>query len=502
MGYFSCAYGLFLPVFALSVTGMNTAVSALTAQALAADDTQTAQRTAKLARRMFGLGGFICSILLWILSEPLCTYLLHDPRAALAVRLFAPAVWICCMNAVLRGIHEGHHNMTPTAVSQVTEGIGRVICGLMLCRFVLTHTAQVLRYLPSGTTAEEAAAGAAIFGVTLSTALGMLTLLLFPKSEAQSAAKQTAFVSDRALRSALLRILLPVAAASLVTNLTTLIDLAAGLRMLASVIERNPAAFGLSLHITAPQAAETANFYYGAFSGLAVTVFNLVPSVTNMLGKGVFPAFAESCALKNRADMERHAQTVMQRTAFLAIPAGLGIYALAEPILQMLFASKRAEIAAAAPPLRYLGIAVIFAALSYPLFSMLQAAGHAGDTVTVMLWGAGVKLAGNLLLIPQLHLRGAAASTVLCYAVILLRAVQVFRRRTGTELHLHRHCIPAAFSGVLCAFAAQAAYEPLLQTFPQRTALCISIAAGGVIYLLSAWFLRDRRMPLQMQPSA
>ena len=31
MGYFSCAYGLFLPVFALSVTGINTAVSALTA---------------------------------------------------------------------------------------------------------------------------------------------------------------------------------------------------------------------------------------------------------------------------------------------------------------------------------------------------------------------------------------------------------------------------------------------------------------------------------------
>ena len=35
MGYYSCAYGLFLPVFALSVTGMNTAVAALTAQALA-----------------------------------------------------------------------------------------------------------------------------------------------------------------------------------------------------------------------------------------------------------------------------------------------------------------------------------------------------------------------------------------------------------------------------------------------------------------------------------
>ena len=52
MGYFSCAYGLFLPVFALSVTGINTAVSAVTAQALARNDPQAADRTAHLAQRL------------------------------------------------------------------------------------------------------------------------------------------------------------------------------------------------------------------------------------------------------------------------------------------------------------------------------------------------------------------------------------------------------------------------------------------------------------------
>ena len=32
MGYFSCAYGLFLPVYALSITGLTTAVAKLTAE--------------------------------------------------------------------------------------------------------------------------------------------------------------------------------------------------------------------------------------------------------------------------------------------------------------------------------------------------------------------------------------------------------------------------------------------------------------------------------------
>ena len=52
MGYYSCAYGLFLPVFALSVTGMNTAVAALTAGALAKGNRADAARIAAASRRI------------------------------------------------------------------------------------------------------------------------------------------------------------------------------------------------------------------------------------------------------------------------------------------------------------------------------------------------------------------------------------------------------------------------------------------------------------------
>ena len=69
MGYFSCAYGLFLPVFALSVTGINTAVSVLTAQALAQNDPQTAGRLGRIALRMFGIGGAFCSVFFAVFSR-------------------------------------------------------------------------------------------------------------------------------------------------------------------------------------------------------------------------------------------------------------------------------------------------------------------------------------------------------------------------------------------------------------------------------------------------
>ena len=485
MGYFSCAYGLFLPVFALSVTGINTAVAALTAQRSAQGDETAANRVPVPALKLFGLAGIAAAVMLFLLAEPLCCRILHNPPAVLSVWMLAPALFFCCVNAVLRGMYEGRCQMTPTAVSQVTEGIGRACFGLLLAVQAKRHADVLLPLLPAGMTADALAAAGAILGVTLSTAVGTVTLLCFPKY-----ARSRNTGNDRALCSALLQILLPVAAASLVTNLTTLIDLAAGLRVLASAVRRTPEAFGLHAPVSAEAAAETANFCYGAFSGMAMTVFQLVPSVTNMLGKGVLPAFAESCSRKNAAEKAYHAEQVMRRTAFLAVPAGLGIAALSEPILQLLFPSRQAEIDAAAAPLRVLGIAVICSAMSFPLFSMLQAAGCAGDTVTVMLCGAAVKLAGNLLLIPLYRITGAALSTVLCYAVILLLALLHFRRQTATPLPLLSICMPPLLAGLLCARTASAVY-PHLQG---RFALPVSIAAGGCCYLAAYVFLRGIRM--------
>ncbi|MCR5304929.1 MAG: polysaccharide biosynthesis C-terminal domain-containing protein [Oscillospiraceae bacterium] len=474
MGYYACAYGLFLPVFALSVTGMNTAVAALTAQCLGRCDPAGADRIPLLARRMFGLSGLAGSLLLYFGAVPLCEAM-GNPGAAFAVRLFSPAVWLCCMNAVLRGAAEGRSDMVPTAVSQVTEGIGRLCFGLLLCRWALRNPARLMRFAPAGTSPEAAAAAAAVFGVTLSAAVGTLTLLFLRAARRGTPASGTPKQSDAALRRALLRLLLPIAAASLVTNLTTLIDMATAIRLLTAAARRSPEQFPFGG--STPE--ETANFCFGAFSGMAMTVFNLVPSVTNNFGKSVLPAFASSYARQRPDETAFHAQTVMRRTAFFAVPAGLGITVLAQPVLSVLFPLRMAEVSAASPALCVLGIGVIFTAMVSPVFSMMQAAGRAGDSVTAMLTGAAVKLLGNLLLIPRFHLSGAAASTLLCYAVIWMRASALFYRSTGIRLRLLRICGRALAAGLLCAFAAGAVYPLIAVRFHPAAALFCAVCAGG-----------------------
>lgn len=483
MGYYSCAYGLFLPIFALSVTGINTAVAALTARYAGEGRLYAAERVIRLAGRLFCGIGLIGAAALYLSADALCTDILKCPKAALSVRCFAPAVWFCCMNAVLRGEAEGQCSMTPTAVSQVAEGIGRVVCGLGLCLAVLRHPDAVLRYLPPDTAPEQAAAAAAILGVTLSTVTGTAVMLLMRRRRViRISGLRAAAPADRVLLRELFAILLPVSAASLVTNLTALIDTATAV----SLLTKAPG----SSYTQGMPASDAANFLYGAYSGLAVTVCNLVPSVTNMLGKGVLPAFSGAYAANDRSGIREQAEAVMQRTAFLACPAGLGISALAAPVLHVLFAGRTAEANAAAPPLALLGISVIFTALSFPLFSMMQAAGAGGSPVRAMLAGALCKLTGNLILIPRFGLCGAAGATVLSCAVILVLAAAGFRRNTGIALHWLSLLSPPLFSGLLCAAAAAFTCRAVNAKCGLFPALTAAVCTGGLCYLAAYALIR------------
>lgn len=44
----------------------------------------------------------------------------------------APAILFCCLVSAYRGVYEGSRNMTPTAISQIVEAVGKLLFGLSL----------------------------------------------------------------------------------------------------------------------------------------------------------------------------------------------------------------------------------------------------------------------------------------------------------------------------------------------------------------------------------
>lgn len=503
MGYFSCAYGLFLPVYALSITGLTTAVAKLTAEHAARQEYGTVRRILKLSLQSFALIGLLGTAAILLLAKPFCCYVAENPDAYLSVLVLAPAILLGCISAVFRGYYEGLRTMYPTGLSQLAEALTKLVCGLGLCRYALTHPAVVLRYLPPGTTPLAAASAAAVLGVTLSCAAGTLFLILrhvcLGDGIPAPARRSSSSTDDRALYRALFAVLIPVAAGSLITNLTNLMDLATGMHCLHTAVSKAPELFARRFAgASEADPAALANFIFGSFSGLAVTIFNLVPSLTNMFGKGAIPAVAAAHARHDRNAMQQDSAAAMLATGFLAFPAGMGISLLAEPILQLLYPQRTAEILAAAPALRCLGPGVIFLALTFPLFSMLQAVGHASATVRIMLAGVCCKLAGNLLLIrlPEVNIAGAALSTTLCYLVTFLLALYTYQKKTGIRLKPVLFAKPA-YGGILCAAAAALSYSLLLGRLGNSLALPAAICTGGGVYLFAMWLMGIRLSTLR-----
>ena len=122
-----------------------------------------------------------------------------------------------------------------------------------------------------------------------------------------------------------------------------MIDLATIMRSLEKAAEKAPEYFGM--------AEDTANFYYGSFAGLALTVFNLVPSVTNMFGKAMLPRASAAYAAGDSEKLSECSLGLIKTVTYLAVPCGIGISVLAAPVLNALFSGSPREAAAAARPL-------------------------------------------------------------------------------------------------------------------------------------------------------
>lgn len=513
MGYFSCAYGLYLPVYAVCVTGLPTAVAKLTAENAALGQYASLRKLKNVSLALFSLIGLIASALVILLAEPFCAYVTQTPEAAPAVMAIAPSIFFGCVLSVYRGYFEGLRNMYPTALSQIAEGVVKLAAGLLLCQWTLELASsqpeeflRLVSYFQSteGCTAAQLAlpyaAAAAVFGVTLSTAAAFLFLFFRHRALGDGIperdAHQGSVPASRRLISSLMKILIPVAIGSLVTNLTSLIDLATIVRCLNQAMSRDASLFsGLAVGRT-----EAANFVYGSFTGLAVTVFNLVPSFTNMFGKGVLPSLTEAWAVRDQKRVQKTAEGVLMVTSLAACPAGLGIAFLSKEILELLYSGRTEEIAVSAPSLTILGVAVVCLALSAPIFAMLQAIGRAGLPVKIMFLGVLVKLAGNLLLIPvpRLNAAGAALSTLACYVLIVVLSLSALHKHAKVRLPLSRLIVKPLYAAALCGMTAKLLEDVLRRSIDSRLALFLAIAGGGLIYLFCLWLLGEWKAARQL----
>lgn len=488
MSCFSCAYGLFLPVYAITANGLTTAVAKLTAENCATQNYRNVKKIKNISLLLFSIAGLLGTIIIALLAIPFSEKAAACPDGWISVLVISPSVLFGCITAVYRGCCEGMSNMYPTAISQVVESVVRFVSGLGLSFFVLNNPEKVMPYFPEGTDIIVAASAAAVLGISLSTLAGTLCMYIFSVDFDKYKCTQKAEPS-RIICKKIFKIFIPVALGAAITNLTSIIDLTTIIRCLNKAVKKSPDYFSQIYSFV--ETKDVSEFFYGSFMGLAITVFNLIPSVTNMFGKGILPALSESFARQDKSAVKLLSENVAKATAFIAVPSGLGIFILSKPILLFLFPDRTAECIVSSQSLALLGIAVIFLSLSAPMFSCFQAAGKADIPVKIMLLGVAVKLVGNLILIPipQINISGASLSTLLCYIVIFILCIIFYNKISGVKINVIKILYPSLFSGIMCAAAAWLTYTNI--PFENKFSLPISIFIAGGVYLLFSYFTQN-----------
>ncbi|MBQ8826921.1 MAG: polysaccharide biosynthesis C-terminal domain-containing protein [Oscillospiraceae bacterium] len=503
MGFFSSAYGIFMTVYAVSVSGIPVAAARFTAE-YAASSPEKIIGFRRTALKICICAGIFFTLLILLLAYPFSLYITHDPAAAFSAAAIAPSVFFGCVTAVYRGCFEGLRNMYPTAVSQTAEAVVKLAAGLLLCRAVLdldsaemAKAAEIIYrlfpyYYIKCISPEELrlplAAAAAVSGVTLSSIAGTICVTAYNSNINKLYTKNELYpFPHKETAKAFAAAVLPIAAGALVTNLTSLIDLATITCSLEKAAESSPESF--KAFITEEISAEALpNFFYGSFTGLAVTIFNLVPTFTNMFGKSAVPAAAECCRSGNMTALHENVMRVVFTAAYIAVPCGMGISAIAPHALELLFPSRPLETSICSAPLRILGMGIMFLSVSSVLFLILQGIGKGGIPVRIMLMGTAVKLIGNLLLIPNpaLNISGAAISTVCCYCVIFIASVYETSVHTQCSLmKIYTLLLKLVFCGLLCGASAFLVSESLSARFSCLVTVPAAVITGAIIYILS-----------------
>lgn len=516
MGLFNAAYHFYGPVFSLATAGFPIAVSRMVSENASLGRWRDVHRVKGVAMPLFLLFGLIGMILLSAAAPLYCRYGVNNMNALYPILALAPAIVFACAGSVYRGYYAGLGDMVPTAVSEVAEAAIKLGLGLFAAYGAVSLGTE--EYAASGTvfgqvpgSPDEAsflilsfAAAGAILGVTLGSAFSLLYLLVMhrlggDKIPAWAAGRAPEPQSFKRTAKSLLRITLPVALGSIAMNAAGLIDATFLQSRVGEAMALDPQGVmgaypGMipPMYLANPDAVPT--FLYGCYS-LALTVYLLVPSVTQALGVSALPAVTEAWAKGDKKELGERVASVLRVTAFFCFPAGLGLSALSGPVSRLLFGNGQATPITAAS-LSLLGLAAVFTAMSTPLSNLLQAVGRADMPVKLLTAAMVLKLGINWALcgVPEFNVQGAAIGTLLCYLFLTISQLLSLKRAAGISLSLRELFFAPCCCGVLCGGSAWACHRvfelflpelPLGELFPTG----FSILLGALIYGLGLLLL-------------
>ena len=533
-GLLNNAYEIYNPLFTLATAGFPIAVSRLVAENLAQKRYRDVVQIHKVSKPFFITMGLVCFALM-AGGSFIYVSVIKQPYSIYAMMTLAPSIFFGCLISIYRGFYEGQRNMFPTAVSEVIEAGGKVILGLGGAYLTLKLgfsqiSSQMDSYRELGipfdgkdtpyhmfgmrfanyddamSSMTAYSVAAAIAGITMGSLIAFIFLRIYHAKKKHNITDL--FVENsidartqRETFQMLFKTAVPIGLAALVMSLSATIDTIVVQNVLFDLSTNKKGELLTQFDKLTPEQigelfppGEDTKFHtylMGAY-GWALTIMQLVTALTQAFGTSAMPNVTSAYTRGDKSELKKSMETVLKLTMLFTLPMGLGLFAIPDPIMGMLYKGYAAEIGAGV--LRVMGISVIFVAVSTPITSMLQGVGAVSLPLKLYLIAMAIKVATNYLFVSivSINIRGAAIGSLVAYLFVCIVGMYFLIKKSGVVPDFINTTLKPLIGAVGCGAAAYFSYRLFHSLMPSMPSVCciIAILAAIIAYVLILLILR------------
>ena len=462
LGVYNAVFPAYNLLLTISSAGLPVAVSRLVARSLAKDDPRSAKNVFKTALLLLTIVGSVATIIM-LAGSNLLAIASDQPTSRIGFQVIAPCVAIVCMLSAFRGFMQGQQNMTPTAVSQLIEQVGKVFLALPMA------------YFGSRMGIEYGAAGA-LLGTTIVEGIALLymVILYYRRKAAFASLPQIADAAPESRASIarqLMGISLPITIGACIVPLSQYID--------STMLVGRLMSTGMK--------AGTAASVYGLFSGTVIRIINIPTALALAVSMSLVPAISSAKAVNDNEQIVRQTDLGMRFAFLIGLPCSIGMSVLAEPLMRFFYEGSIVdeELILGGELLTMSGLTIILFTVVQATTSVLQGLGKQRIPMYTLVAGVVCKIVLNyvLIAIPEINIHGAPIASLVCYSVSMLPNLYYMLKYTYSKMNwmgwIVRPGIATAAMG-LVVFAMR-------ELLPGgRLMLLIEVAVGVVVFAAAA----------------
>ena len=506
MVFYETAYPYYSWLLVISSAGFPTAISKLVSERAAVGDKKGATAVFKTAFLLLTVIGAVTTILLFSCSG-LISRLSYIPKAKYSLMALAPALLIVSIMCAYRGYLQGMQMMTGTALSQVTEQVGKLIASYSLAMLFVKLYPDRPELWAMGT----------LIGISISEVLGLFVIWLVYRRSRRNlpsyGLERMKVPGDtlKAYSKRLLAIAIPIMIGASIMPITGVADSI----FIRRLLEGRYLSSGFELEL----ASKMAENGYVALRSYVAPLINMPAVLTLALSMSLVPAVAPMKAAGDREGIRKVGTTGMKLAMIIGAPCAVGLFVLGAPIMAMLYTKVARSVgpnetyyltgflsgivgikpgqevsiyALAGGIMQIAAIGVLFLSLVQTLTGIIQGMGKQIVPVIFLIAGGAVKVITMILLMrfTKLGILGAAISTVLCYLVAGIGDAAYTIKHADIKVNWFDVFAKPLLAAIIMGAAVYFIYGLLYKLGHPRITTIVSVFIGGAIYIGLLWLFR------------